>query len=127
MVRTEKWQCGQYGGSSLKSKCRCVILVWPILKRVIITSFFLGVQVGQREISGLISFNLLLERLSHSLCHLFLRSIFIVCFKSGYGTGQFKMLQPCLAALSAASLPLIPICPGTQQKRILNPFFVSSV
>ena len=108
MVKTEKWKCGQFGGSSLKSKCRCVILVWSILKRVIITSLFLGVLVGQKEIFGLTSFNLLFDKLSHSLCHLFFRRVFIACFKSGYGTGQFKSLHACLAALSVASLPFIP-------------------
>ena len=39
-------QCGQIGSSSAKSKCLCVNLEWPILRRVRITSIFLGVKSG---------------------------------------------------------------------------------
>ena len=43
-----------------------------------------------------------------------------------YRIGEFKKLHACLAALSAASLPLIPICAGTQQNKIRNPLLQSS-
>ena len=98
MVRIKKRQCGQSSGCSLNSKCRCVNLLWPILKWVMITSLFLGMLEDQREIFGLISFNLLLGRLSHSLCHLFFRRVFIACFKSGYGLDSLKACM--LAAVS---------------------------
>ena len=38
---------------------------------------------------------------------------FTAGFKSEQGTGEFNGFQACLAALSAASLPLIPTYAGT--------------
>ena len=39
-------------------------------------------------------------------------------FRSEQGTEEFKGVQADLAALSAASLPVIPICLRTQQNNI---------
>ena len=49
------------GSSSNRNKCLHVKLQWPNLKRVRMTSVFLGVKVGQIAIYGLISFNLFSE------------------------------------------------------------------
>ena len=56
MVRVEEKQYGQVGSSSTKSKCLCVNLQLPILRRVRITSIFQGVNVGQIAMYGFIQF-----------------------------------------------------------------------
>ena len=71
-----------------RSKWLCVILEWPILKRVRMTSIFRGVRVGQIAIHGLISFSLFSEHPSHSLSQFFLIKELIVSFISEYGIGE---------------------------------------
>ena len=64
-----------------RSKCLCVNLEWPILKRVRMTDI-LGVRVGQIAIDDFISLNLFSEHPSQSLYLFFLVNEVIESFRS---------------------------------------------
>ena len=93
MVSVEKWQCEHVGSPSLSSRCLCIILEWPILKCVRMTSILRGVTDSQIKICGLILCNILFSWQFHSLCHLFLMKFLTAYFRSEYGTQQFKVLR----------------------------------
>jgi len=114
----------QIGWFSRRSKQACVTWLWPILRRCRMVSsrlqMFLPSFVSPRI--GLTTNSLLVLDCDQLSCHVLVKYVLIVWWRSVYGmlvSGVMSSRRAALAAASARSFPAIPTCDGIQQNLIV--------
>ena len=119
------------GPSSTFSRKEWVIKDWPMRSRAITVSSFLFVREQTTHCfkTGNISCNLFPGSSSHSDWHNLYIYLLARDFKSENGMSSTKVspTRASLAAVSAAELPLMPTCPGTQTKTVSFPSLFKSI
>ena len=116
------WYVELSGCFSCLSIKECISLLWPIRYRVIVTCSFGDFwKAGHHSPKKGLTWNsLLLVFLFQRCCHLLLKKLFILGFRSVYGMLYLSGVKSKadFAAVSALSFPLTPMWLGIQQKTI---------